>query len=75
MEYLLFPKEGDTFAQLTGDPKRRRYLFLIAREIAGQADRLQKVWQKPYAESAKRILTPGVSIWRWRIEWAKSSRQ
>lgn len=59
MEYLLFPKEGDALTRLSGDPKRRRYLALIAREIAGQADRLEKAWQEPYAESTKRFLAGG----------------
>lgn len=59
MEYLLFPKEGDAMARLSGDPKRRRYLFLIAQEVAVQADRLAKAWQEPYAESAKQFLTGG----------------
>jgi len=59
MEYLLFPKEGDALARLSDDPKRRHYLFLIAREISSQANRLAKAWQEPYAESAKRFLSGG----------------
>lgn len=59
MEHLLFPKGEDALARLSGEPKRRHYLFLIARETAGQAERLEKAWQEPYAGSARRFLTGG----------------
>ena len=59
VEYLLFPKGQDALARLSGDPKRRHYLSLITRELTDVAARLEKVWQEPVAESARRFLAGG----------------
>ncbi len=58
MEYLLFPRE-EALAKLFAESKRLHYLFLIAQEVAGQAERLKTAWKEPQAESAKRFLTGG----------------
>ena len=59
VEYMLFPKSEDALARLAGDPKRRHYLSLIARELEVKAARLEKSWREPAAESAKRFLSGG----------------
>jgi predicted lipoprotein len=59
IEYLLFPKNGDALAKLSAEPKRRRYLSLIARELSDKAASLEKAWEKPYGGSAKQFLAGG----------------
>lgn len=59
MEYLLFPQGEDALARLSDEPKRRHHLSLVAREIADKAASLEKSWQVPQADSARRFLAGG----------------
>lgn len=59
VEFLLFSNGEGTLEKLSSDPKRRHYLSLVARELADKAGRLEKAWQEPAADSAKRFLAGG----------------